>query len=97
MPSPRLTLLARQDLQGIAADLGSHSKRAAERLIKAIQARCELLAMFPHLGCPCDDIRPGLRFSVVRSYVIYYRPRAGTAEILRVVHGRRDLGRIFPS
>ena len=42
-----------------------------------------------------DDIRPGLRYFIVGEYVILYRIIDAAVEIVRVVHGRRDLLGLF--
>jgi toxin ParE1/3/4 len=36
------------------------------------------------------------RVSVIGKYVIYYRPVEDGIQVIRVVHGSRDLKRIFP-
>ena len=37
----------------------------------------------------------GLRSLPVENYLIFYRVRDDTVEVLRVIHGARDLGAIF--
>ncbi|RYZ14625.1 MAG: type II toxin-antitoxin system RelE/ParE family toxin [Alphaproteobacteria bacterium] len=47
---------------------------------------------FPELGVSRDDIRPGLRMIVIGDYLVLYQLQPGLIEIVRVVHGHRDLG-----
>jgi len=94
--APIVSALAVQDLEGIERDIAAHSQRAADRWMAAFEERFALLAMFPHLGTPRADVSPDLRFSVLHPYVIYYRPSAPAIEIVRVVHGQRDVGGILP-
>jgi toxin ParE1/3/4 len=54
-----------------------------------------MLKEHPRAGRARDEIRPGLRSVASRSYVVFYRIRSDTAEIVRVLDGRRDLDEIF--
>ncbi len=42
-----------------------------------------------------DELMPGLRSALVHPYVIFYRIENGKVEIVRVLHGRRNLTAIF--
>jgi toxin ParE1/3/4 len=58
-------------------------------------ARIESHARFPLTGSVQDDWLPGLRRSTVSSYVVFFRPVGDTIEVLRVLHGSRDLKKII--
>jgi len=47
------------------------------------------------MGAARDDIRPGLRYLVSDPYLLLYRTTDGGVEIVRAVHGRRDLFGLF--
>lgn len=49
----------------------------------------------PGIGLARPDIRPQLRMVPVRNYLVLYREVAGRAEIVRVVHGARELGALL--
>ena len=49
---------------------------------------------FPGMGQNRDDLGPGLRCFVVSPYVVYYRPVEDTIEVLRILHGARDIRNI---
>lgn len=68
---------------------------AADALLDRIDAACSGLVDQPTLGPSRDDIRPGLRYLVVGAYLVLYRIIDGGVEIVRVVHGRRDLFNLF--
>ena len=53
------------------------------------------LARDPQIGPARDDIRPGLRYLVSGSYLLLYRITDDGIEIVRAVHGRRDLYGLF--
>lgn len=51
----------------------------------------------PGLGVSRDKLRPGLRQWVVSEYLILYRIDGDTIQVVRVVHGRRNLKKLFPA
>jgi toxin ParE1/3/4 len=88
------TRRARQDLVDIWRYIAQDNPAAADGLLDRIDAACQALLNFPELGSLRDDIRPGLRYRVVGSYLILYRIVANDIEIVRVLHGNRDLKRL---
>ena len=67
----------------------------ADRLIDAIIERFPLLASTPGMGFAREDFAPGLRSFPVGDYLIFYRRVSGRIDIIRVLHGSRDLP-VFP-
>jgi toxin ParE1/3/4 len=68
----------------------------ASRVVNSITDRFALLAKFPHMGKSREvDLGPNRRSFAVNNYVIFYRVRSGQVEILRVLHGRRDVHAIL--
>ncbi len=53
------------------------------------------LALCPEIGAVRDDIRPGMRCLVSGSYVVLYKTSDADVEIVRAVHGQRDLIGLF--
>jgi toxin ParE1/3/4 len=92
----RYTAAAERDLLDIHAFITERSSGAAIRLLRRIDATCRMLAEQPGLGARRDCIREGMRLWTVGVYLILYRIRADGVEVVRVVHGHRDLRRIFP-
>jgi toxin ParE1/3/4 len=90
-PAARLDLDAIWDYIGIERD----SPAAAYRLIEVLYQRFELLANHPLIGQARNDLGEGLRCTVAGNYVIVYRPRQDEIEIVRVVHGARDIRSLF--
>ena len=85
--SPR----AEQDLIEIWNAIAADSRRAADRTLDRIGAACALLAERPGLGTAREDLAPGLRSWVVRPYLLYYRVRRDWLELVRALHGARDV------
>jgi toxin ParE1/3/4 len=70
---------------------------AADRVLLAIDAKIERLRIFPEIGTPRDEIRPGARTLVHGAYLVLYAydPISDTVEIVAVVEGQRDLTHLF--
>jgi toxin ParE1/3/4 len=91
----RLTPEAANDLDEITDYIASDNPTAAARLIDAIQEKCQALAEIPGMGRGREELAPDLRSSVVGKYVIFFRPETDGVEIIRVVHGHRDIPNLF--
>ncbi len=62
------------------------------RLVNALERRWTLLTLHPFSGAPRDDIALGIRHLIVGEYLTLYRVGEDAIEIVRVLHGRRDIG-----
>lgn len=76
------------------------SAALAERFTAAVQATVRFLATHPRIGKEADYDHPklaGIRFFLVRKpfnkHLIFYRVFPETLDIVRVIHGQRDLPR----
>jgi toxin ParE1/3/4 len=90
----RLSPAARDDLVSIVEWIADDDLAAAFRLRDRLFAAFAKLTDMPGLGHVRDDVVPrgrGLRFWRVAPYLIVYRLSPGGIEIVRVVHGARDL------
>lgn len=91
----RRTVEAEDDLLSIWRYIAEDDPQAATRLLLSIDERCALLADNPQLGPARPDIAPDLRYFPFGNYLILYREVSNEVEIVRVLHGARDLGGIF--
>ena len=80
-----------RDVTAIWDQIALHSPDAADRVVMAIETTIELLLQFPRIGTPCPHLAPGLRRMMWRDYLIYYRLRRDAVEVVRALHGRRDI------
>lgn len=87
--------LALQDLDEIWDYVAQDNPDAADRLIDAIEEKCRLLADYPKLGTNCDNLHPNLRFLAIGKYLLFYLPLENGIELVRVLHGARDLESLF--
>ena len=86
---------AQADLEAILEELEGRNPKEAELLAVAVDKKCVALSRFPELGRARVDILPELRSTLVGKHVLFYRIRGEVVEVLRILHGRRDLRRIM--
>jgi toxin ParE1/3/4 len=87
--------LAERDLEAILDYLDERSPRAAERLTAQIEEKCRLLGQFPGMGRARDELAPGLRSVVVEQYILFYRITTDAVQVVRILHGSRDIENII--
>lgn len=92
MQAPILSRRAQRDLRQIRSYVGEQSGfERANELIDRVLAVCTLFAGQPMAGRPHPELGAGVRSCNCGTYIAFYRPRGATVEILRVIHGRRDI------
>jgi toxin ParE1/3/4 len=101
-PALNWTPQAREDLLEIYVTIGLDNPSAAERLYLAIEEHVSLLTIHPRLGVRRPEIAPSARILIQGNYLILYEATPDSdngpvdeVTIVRVVHGHRDLARIF--
>ena len=88
----RIAPRAQIDLENIAQYIAERNPPAAKRLIDRLIQQWELLATQPRSGAERDDILPGVRHKITGQYIAFYRVDDEDVLILRVLHGRRNIG-----
>lgn len=90
----RITPRARRDLDEIWAYSVEHwGEDRAERYLRGIQAAIETVADDTRRAVACDDIRPGYRKLHAGSHVIFFKTDVDHVVVVRILHGRMDVGR----
>ncbi|HUB23791.1 MAG TPA: type II toxin-antitoxin system RelE/ParE family toxin [Tepidisphaeraceae bacterium] len=95
MASVRHSALADDDRREIWRYIAARNLDAADKLLRRIDAKLVLYAENPRMGRQRDEIASDLRSFPVGNYVIFYRPVSGGIEVARVLHGARDINRLF--
>lgn len=88
---------ASADLEDIGDYIANDSQEAAERFIEKITNTCRMLAAHPLSGRARDELLANMRSFPVGNHVIFYDVQPDGVQILRVLHGSRDLRAIFKS
>ena len=87
----RISPRAERDLNAIWDFIAESNPIAATRFLNRIEERCQLLADNPMLGPLRPEFGRDIRSYPWGNYLILYGPTAGGVEIVRVVHGARNL------
>jgi len=91
LPRVRKTALAEEDLEEIWLYIATDSIVAADALLDKLVAKSFLLASNPELGRSRPEIHEGLRSVPVGNYILFYWPEHDGIELIRVLHGARDI------
>lgn len=83
------------DLIEIWDHIADDSPTAADRFLARLKSAEQQLLQFPLMGRSRPDVRVDVRHWPVGDYIILYRVVPNRLEIVRVVHGARDLGGLF--
>jgi toxin ParE1/3/4 len=85
---------ARSDLLEIWLYIAERNPAAADRVLDAIEHVFGLIAAQPLIGRQRPELSAGIRSFAVMSWVVFYRAHDQFVDIVRVVHGARDLGEL---
>lgn len=91
----RVSDAASADLEEIWLYIAQDDPDAADRFIRTIVSRFPTLASMPRMGRHREELAAELRSFPVDNFVIFYRPMDGGIEVVRVLHGARDLPPLF--
>jgi toxin ParE1/3/4 len=86
---------ANRDLLDICDYIADASRDRADGLIATFDSKFRALSGQPELGRRRDELAENLRSLAVGRYVIFYRSIPKGIEVVRVLHGARDLNAIF--
>lgn len=86
---------ALNDLMTIWAYIAEDSPINADRFYDKLTLKFEWFCEFSEAGTACDELMKGLRLFPVDRYVIYYFVLDHDLIIVRVLHGSRNMQKIF--
>jgi toxin ParE1/3/4 len=91
MPSVAVRPRAFADLADIWAFIAEDSVKHAHGFAALIDSEFRALARQPHMGRSRPELATDLRSFPVGRYIIFYVPTPKGVEIVRVLHGARDI------
>jgi toxin ParE1/3/4 len=86
---------ASADLSEIWEFIATDNLERADEFIDRIDEKFRSLATQPLMGRDRSDLMPGLRSLAMPPYVIFYEPTQHGIEVVRVLHGARDVKTLF--
>jgi toxin ParE1/3/4 len=95
--SVHITRRAYKDLNEIWDYIANDSVESANRVVDRIYEALATIETNPRAGHTRDDVGDSaLRFWSVYSYLVVYRLHGRKVSVTRVVHGARNLKKLFP-
>ena len=88
---------AEADILEIWDFIAEDSVVEADLWVDRLDAKFELWATQPMMGRPRDELAQGLRSLTFGRYVIFFEPMLEGIDVVRVLHGSRDLEADFES
>ena len=86
---------ARSDLKQIWHYIADDNRQRANVFLCTLDDKMKSLAQSPFVGRKRDELMPNLRSFPVGHYVIFYLPNRDGIEVVRVLHGARDIDTLF--
>ncbi len=87
MPKLRYSDASKDDLKEIARFIAKDKPKAAREWVAKLREKCRMLAKHPEVGDDRSDLGEGIRSTYVGSYIIFFRRREESLEIVRVRRG----------
>lgn len=93
----RVSAQAAEDLAGLRRWIVAEADgNTADAYLDRLKAHLAKLAAFPQRGTSREDLAPGLRtLSFERRLLIAYRVEDERVDILRIINGAREVGRLL--
>jgi toxin ParE1/3/4 len=91
MPVVAIRPRALDDLSEIWAYIANDSTTSADKFVSMVDRKFRMLARDSGLGRPRPEVGENIRSFVVGRYVVFYVRLSDGVEIVRVIHGARDV------
>ena len=95
MSVPRISPRASEDLTEIWSYIADDSVANADAFIDKLYETMEVLSRQPGSGRRREELASGIQSFPFGRYIIFYRAVTSGIEIVRVLHGARDIENIF--
>ncbi len=86
---------AEADILEIWAFIAEDSMVEADRWVDRLDEKFALWATQPTMGRGRDEVSPGIRSLAFGRYVVFFEPMSDGIDVVRVLHGSRDIDAAF--
>ena len=83
------------DLAEVWAYIADDSPDQADAFVDLVDSKFQALSRRPGVGRRRPELAPDVRSFAVGRYVVFYLPLSRGIEVVRVLHGSRDIESIF--
>lgn len=95
MPTIRIRPRAKSDLAAIWDYISDDSEERADSFLGTIDEKITTLAQSPLIGRSRNELANKLRSWPINRYIIFYFLLTDGVEVVRVLHGSRDIEHLF--
>jgi len=95
VPPFRISPRASADLIEIWSYIADDSAANADAFVDKLYEMLQVLGRQPGLGRRREELAPGMQSFPFGRYIIFYHVIANTIEVVRVLHGARDVESLF--
>lgn len=86
---------AEEDILEIWAYIAEDTIVEADRWVDRLDTKLALWATQPLMGTERDELAPGIRSLAFGRYVVFFAPMPDGIDVIRVLHGSRDIDSTF--
>lgn len=86
---------AEADILEIWEYIAEDSVVEADRWVDKLDEKFALWATQPMMGRTRDELSPGIRSLIFGRYVVFFEPLPNGIDVVRVLHGSRDIDAAF--
>ena len=95
MPELIISPEAETDLLEIWFYIAQDSPVNADRFLDKLKEKALKLCEYNEIGLDRSELAESLKSFPVDRYLLYYRPTSAGIELVRVLHGSRDINTLF--
>jgi len=86
---------AAEDIAAVWDFIADDNPDAADHWVDQLDTQLRLLATQPLMGRARDELAPGIRSFPFGRYLVFYLPISDGIDVVRVLHGARDVDKVF--
>jgi toxin ParE1/3/4 len=86
---------AAEDIAAVWDFIADDNPDAADHWVDQLDTQLRLLATQPLMGRARDELAPGIRSFPFGRYLVFYLPIGDGIDVVRVLHGTRDVDTAF--
>jgi len=86
---------AAEDIAAVWDFIADDNPDAADHWVDQLDTQLRLLATQPLMGRARDELAPGIRSFPFGRYLVFYLPISDGIDVVRVLHGTRDVDTAF--
>jgi len=84
-----------RDLTAITDYIAADNLTAALGFCDEVDRILTMIAQYPDIGEAVEHLAPGLRRLALGNYLLFYRHVDDQIELIRLLHGSRDIDQLF--